>query len=582
MPTRRRKPLRRAIDPGALGGGCGSATPGAGRAEARCVPRPRALRRWGGAAWRPARRRDGSPLVVHVMPRLAHRRATDADAPSSSPTMAGGAATEQIAGAAVRADAGGGAGVRAGGGGQSSRQKLDGHRASTLKTHLLRVFDKTGPHHRAELVARGCRRRAEGARPNRWGGRMRPAAAALGGMRPMGPGPPGTAKDGRPVDVELLRIVGMIYDAVPIRGGARRARRDPRPARLVQCHHGAGAAGEPHRAQCRDQRRASASMPARPEDVHEHVGGQRISRRCRSKSRDSSRARAIRRRGENRAHDWAKPQGIVDQSRCLGATDDVRARRLRAARVDGRSVQRSIEELRLLAAPDAPRPSAGSSRRRWRGPRPRGGARCGGRRRGAGAGDMGIVHANAVADAMLRAAIRSARRAELRLVEEIIPGSSKPRRRRRKGRRPSGGRGSAFGAAADGSPLVTHVMPLNPGSVRGRPPTPSCSSPTTAAEPPTESLELLFRADASRAQVFELIAAGIEPADRGPDGHRFRARSDAPAAGLRQDRPASPGGAGGAGARDIAYALTGRASGRRSRRRVRRGDVGGVIAIGRV
>ena len=105
----------------------------------------------------PARRKDGSPLVTHVLPlesRLGTRPAADAvvfvaDNGGAEPLP--GESMELLFGL-TPAEARVFELVAAG---QSSRQiaAAMGIAPSTLRTHLLRVFDKTGRHHRVELVA---------------------------------------------------------------------------------------------------------------------------------------------------------------------------------------------------------------------------------------------------------------------------------------------------------------------------------------------------------------------------------------------------------------------------------------------
>jgi DNA-binding CsgD family transcriptional regulator len=105
----------------------------------------------------PARRRDGSPLVTHVLPlasRLGTRPAADAVVFLADN---GGAETQfteslELLFALTPAEARVFELVAEG---RSSREisMAMGIAASTMRTHLLRVFDKTGKHRRSELVA---------------------------------------------------------------------------------------------------------------------------------------------------------------------------------------------------------------------------------------------------------------------------------------------------------------------------------------------------------------------------------------------------------------------------------------------
>lgn len=105
----------------------------------------------------PARRRDGSPLVTHVMPlegRVGSRRAADAVVFLADTGGAEPPATKslELLFGLTPAEARVFELVVSG---QSSRQMAAamGIAPSTLRTHLLRVFTKTGKHRRAELVA---------------------------------------------------------------------------------------------------------------------------------------------------------------------------------------------------------------------------------------------------------------------------------------------------------------------------------------------------------------------------------------------------------------------------------------------
>lgn len=136
---------------------------------------------------------------------------------------------------------------------------------------------------------------------------------------------------------------------------------------------------------------------------------------------------------------------------------------------------------------------------------------------GAGAvlvrGDMGIVHANAAADTMLRGGdpIRSAG-GRLRLADELVPGHLEAAvQAAAEGAGAIGRRGIGIPARRrDGSPLVTHVMPLE-SRLGSRPAADAVVflADSGGAEPlPNESLELLFGLTPAEARVFELVAAG--------------------------------------------------------------------------
>ena len=107
----------------------------------------------------PSRRQDGSPLVVNVMPleqRSARvsRRQRPAAAVFVSKRPAGTSPLEDAAGllfGLTPAEARIFELVRAGHSDQEIKEAL-GIAASTLKTHVLRLYDKTGRHRRADLA----------------------------------------------------------------------------------------------------------------------------------------------------------------------------------------------------------------------------------------------------------------------------------------------------------------------------------------------------------------------------------------------------------------------------------------------
>jgi DNA-binding CsgD family transcriptional regulator len=128
-------------------------------------------------------------------------------------------------------------------------------------------------------------------------------------------------------------------------------------------------------------------------------------------------------------------------------------------------------------------------------------------------GDMEIVHANAAADNMLRRGdpIRSAN-GRLRFADELMPGHLDAAvSAAAEGPVAIGRRGIGIPARrGDGSPLVTHVMPLQarPGS-RIDAEAIVFVADNGGAEPlPGESLELLFGLTPAEARAFELVATG--------------------------------------------------------------------------
>ncbi|HWB43890.1 MAG TPA: helix-turn-helix transcriptional regulator [Hyphomicrobiaceae bacterium] len=104
----------------------------------------------------PARRRDGSPLVVHVMP-LEGRSGTRTQADAAVFIAEGNASaplSADILGmlfGLTPAESRAMELVTAGRSGRDAAHEM-GVAESTLKTHLLRVYDKTGRHSRAALV----------------------------------------------------------------------------------------------------------------------------------------------------------------------------------------------------------------------------------------------------------------------------------------------------------------------------------------------------------------------------------------------------------------------------------------------
>jgi DNA-binding CsgD family transcriptional regulator len=128
-------------------------------------------------------------------------------------------------------------------------------------------------------------------------------------------------------------------------------------------------------------------------------------------------------------------------------------------------------------------------------------------------GDMGIVHANAVADSMLQSGdpIRSTG-GRLRLSEEVVAGQLESAvQAAAEGVGAIGRRGIGIPARRrDGSPLVTHVMPLETRlGTRSAADAVVFLADNGGAEPsPNESLELLFGLTPAEARVFELVATG--------------------------------------------------------------------------
>jgi DNA-binding CsgD family transcriptional regulator len=130
--------------------------------------------------------------------------------------------------------------------------------------------------------------------------------------------------------------------------------------------------------------------------------------------------------------------------------------------------------------------------------------------------DMGIVHANAAADAMLQSGdpIRSSG-GRLKLSEEVVPGNLEAAvLAAAEGASSIGRRGIGIPARRlDGSPLVTHVMPLQ-SRLATRPAADAVVflADTAGAEPlPADRLSLLFGLTPAETRVFELAASGESP-----------------------------------------------------------------------
>jgi DNA-binding CsgD family transcriptional regulator/PAS domain-containing protein len=128
-------------------------------------------------------------------------------------------------------------------------------------------------------------------------------------------------------------------------------------------------------------------------------------------------------------------------------------------------------------------------------------------------GDMGIVHANQSAEAMLRQGdpIRAAK-GRLRLAEEIVPGHLEAAvQAAANGAAAIGRRGIGIPARRDdGSPLVTHVMPLEgrQGQALDADAVVFVADSGGAEPAPGQSLELLFGLTPAEARAFELVVSG--------------------------------------------------------------------------
>lgn len=129
-------------------------------------------------------------------------------------------------------------------------------------------------------------------------------------------------------------------------------------------------------------------------------------------------------------------------------------------------------------------------------------------------GDMRIVHANAAAEQMLHGSdpIRASG-GRLRLANEIAPGQLDAAvSAAAEGAGAIGRRGIGIPARrGDGTPLVTHVMPLasRPGTKLTADAVVFVADSGGAEPPPSQSLELLYGLTPAEVRAFELVVSGL-------------------------------------------------------------------------